>query len=160
MDDWTTKPEILHQTGDADFLEVQQAYRDAGFDPQQVVPFIDNMTSAYAEASLVICRAGATTLAELTACRRAAILIPFPYAAGDHQTANASALANAGAARLLPQSELTAEKLAALVRELQNDRNTIELMARQGQRLSFPGAAGRVLNECRRLLGIPLMEVI
>ncbi|MCK5912292.1 MAG: undecaprenyldiphospho-muramoylpentapeptide beta-N-acetylglucosaminyltransferase, partial [Desulfuromusa sp.] len=89
MADWTTKPEILHQTGDADFSQVQQAYRDGGFDPQQVVPFIDDMTSAYAEASLVVCRAGATTLAELTACRRPAILIPFPHAAGDHQTANA-----------------------------------------------------------------------
>ncbi|MCK5912314.1 MAG: undecaprenyldiphospho-muramoylpentapeptide beta-N-acetylglucosaminyltransferase [Desulfuromusa sp.] len=160
MDDWSTKPVILHQTGEADFAQVQQAYRTAGFDPQQVVPFIDDMTSAYAEASLVICRAGATTLAELTACRRPAILIPFPHAAGDHQTANARALANAGAARLLPQSELSAEKLAFLVRELQDDRKETELMARQAQRLSFPGATGRVLNECRRLIGVPLMEEI
>ena len=160
MADWTTKPEILHQTGDADFSQVQQAYRDAGFDPQQVVPFIDDMASAYAEASLVVCRAGATTLAELTACRRAAILIPFPHAAGDHQTANASALAAAGAAKLLPQSELSAEKLAVLVRELLDDRDKIKIMAKRGQRLSFPGAAGRVLNECRRLLGVPLMEEI
>ncbi len=99
LKDWAERPEIKHQTGEEDFSPVQQAYRDAGFDPRQVVSFIDDMPRAYAEAGLVICRAGATTLAELTVCGRPAILIPYPFAAGDHQTANARALDDAGAAR-------------------------------------------------------------
>ena len=134
-------------------------YRDAGFDPEQVVPFIDDMATAYAEASLVICRAGATTLAELAACGRAAILIPFPYAAGDHQTANGKALESAGAAISVPQSELVPETLAVLVRDLWGDQQTLQSMADQGRKLGFPGAAERILNECRRLLGNPLVEV-
>lgn len=158
LKDWEEKPEILHQTGDDDFLQVQQAYRDAGFDPQQVVPFIDDMAAAYAAASLVICRAGATTLAELTACGRAAILIPFPYAAADHQTANAKALENAGAAFLLPQNELTAERLAVLVKNLLEGRTGLVEMAVRGRQLGFPGAAGRILNECRRVLGTSPVE--
>ncbi|MDA3902592.1 MAG: undecaprenyldiphospho-muramoylpentapeptide beta-N-acetylglucosaminyltransferase [Desulfuromusa sp.] len=158
LNDWAKKPEILHQTGEDDFLHVQQAYRDAGLDPQQVVPFIDDMAAAYSAASLVICRAGATTLAELTACGRAAILIPFPHAAADHQTANAKALKNAGAAILLSQDELTAERLVVLVKELLEGRTELEKMAERGRRIGFTGAAERILNECRRLLGTPLME--
>ncbi len=158
MYDWDDRPEILHQTGEEDFLSVQQGYRDAGFDPVQVVPFIDDMTSAYADASLVICRAGATTLSELAACGRAAILIPFPYAAGDHQTANAKALENAGAAISVPQSELDPESLAVLVRNLWKDQQTLQSMADQGRQLGLPGAAEQVLNEARRQLGNPLVE--
>ncbi|MDX2482006.1 MAG: undecaprenyldiphospho-muramoylpentapeptide beta-N-acetylglucosaminyltransferase [Desulfuromusa sp.] len=158
LNKWAKKPEILHQTGDVDFLQVQQAYRDAGFDPRQVVPFINDMAAAYSAASLVICRAGATTLAELTVCGRAAILIPFPHAAADHQTANAKALKNAGAAILLSQDELTAERLAVLVKELLEGRTELEKMAERGRRLGFPGAAERILNECRRLLGMPLVK--
>jgi len=157
---WAEKPEILHQTGEEDFQQVQQAYRDSGFDEQQVVPFIDDMYSAYSQASLVICRAGATTLAELTACGRAAILIPYPYAAGDHQMANAMTLKKNGAAKLLPQAELTSDRLAALVRELLENRKTLQRMAEQSRLLGAPGAAGRILDECRRLLGMPHMEGI
>ncbi len=118
---WPKPPTILHQTGSEDLPQVQQAYAAAGFDPQQVVPFIDDMAAAYAEAQLVICRAGATTLAELTVTGRPAILIPFPFAAGDHQTANARALAEAGAAVLLPQNQMDAKRVTELVRELWDD---------------------------------------
>jgi UDP-N-acetylglucosamine--N-acetylmuramyl-(pentapeptide) pyrophosphoryl-undecaprenol N-acetylglucosamine transferase len=158
MNGWTTKPEILHQTGEEDFHQVQQAYRESGFDANQVVPFIDDMFTAYAEASLVICRAGATTLAELTGCGRAAILIPFPYAAGDHQTANAMTLKKAGAAKLLPQTELTSDRLAVLVRGLIENRKALKEMAEKSRSLGSPGAAERVLGECRRILGMPQME--
>ena len=151
-------PAILHQTGDADFESVQQSYRDAGFDEKQVVPFIDDMAKAYSDASLVICRAGATTLAELTACGRPAILIPYPHATGDHQTANARSLKRAGAAVLLPQTELTAERLATLVKNLLADRQTLRHMAAQGRQLGQPGAAARIINECRKVLGHPLVE--
>lgn len=160
MRDWEQKLEILHQTGEEDFIEVQQAYSAAGFDPQQVVPFIDDMAAAYSAASLVICRSGATTLAELTVCGRAAILIPFPHAAGDHQTANAKALDDVGAAILLPQDELTPERLALLVKELLEEKKALHSMAEKARLLALPGAAGRILNECRRSLGAPLVEGI
>lgn len=156
---WSQRPTIIHQTGEADFAQVRQAYVDAGFDPQQVIPFIEDMASAYTEAKLVICRAGATTLAELAACGRPAILIPFPFAAGDHQTANAAALADAGAARLLPQAELSAEHLATQVEQLLSDRQQLQKMADQARKLAQSGAAEKILNECRRLLGTPLVQV-
>jgi UDP-N-acetylglucosamine--N-acetylmuramyl-(pentapeptide) pyrophosphoryl-undecaprenol N-acetylglucosamine transferase len=155
---WPDCPEILHQTGEDDLAEVRQAYMAAGFDGQQVVPFIDNMAGAYAEASLVVCRAGATTLAELTVCGRPAILIPYPFAAGDHQTANARTLEKAGAAKLLPQTELTAERLAELVRGLMTDKPALQQMADSGRTLGQPGAAEKILNECRRVLGAPLVQ--
>ncbi|MCK4502136.1 MAG: undecaprenyldiphospho-muramoylpentapeptide beta-N-acetylglucosaminyltransferase [Desulfuromonadales bacterium] len=155
---WEPKPEIIHQTGDADFEQVQRAYKDAGFNPQQVVPFIEDMASAYREASLVVCRAGATTLAELTGCGRAAILIPFPFAAADHQTANAKVLAEKGAAILLPQGELTPERLGALVKQLFDDRLKLKQMGKQGLELGQLGATAQVLNECRRILGTPQVE--
>ena len=154
---WSGCPEILHQTGDAELEEVQRAYESAGFNPQQVVPFIDDMASAYAEAKLVICRAGATTLAELTVSGRPAVLIPFPFAAGDHQTANAKTLETAGAAKLIPQSELSAEGLAKMVKQLLSDTAGLQQMAEKSRTLGQPGAAEKILNECRSLLGTPLV---
>ena len=150
--EWPECPRILHQTGEEDLEDVRRAYLDAGFDPGQVVAFIDDMATAYTSASLVICRAGATTLAELTASGRPAILIPFPYAAADHQTANARALEQAGAACLLAQSELTPERLAEQVKALLADRQKLQNMAECGRKLGLPGAAERILAECRRLL--------
>ncbi len=152
LKDWSQMPQILHQTGEADFHEVRQAYQEAGFDPEQVVPFIDDMASAYVEAQLVICRAGATSLAELTACGRPAILVPFPHAAGDHQTANARALVEAGAARLLPQSQMSAEQLAMLVAELFSDHVQLQRMADNGRILGRPGAAEKILTHCREIV--------
>lgn len=143
---------ILHQTGEDDLETVRRSYADAGLDPQQVVPFIDDMASAYADAELVICRAGATTIAELTVCGRPAILIPYPHAAGDHQTANARALDEAGAACLLPQMQMTPEGLAALVSELTANRQRLIQMAENGRKLGQPGATQRILDECERLV--------
>jgi len=100
----------------------------------------------------VICRAGATTLAELTACGRPAILIPFPFATGDHQTANARALADAGAARLLPQSEMSAAGLAEIIRELLDAPEKLAQMAKQARSLGRPGAAEKILDECRKII--------
>ncbi|MCW9050435.1 MAG: undecaprenyldiphospho-muramoylpentapeptide beta-N-acetylglucosaminyltransferase [Deltaproteobacteria bacterium] len=153
------KPFIHHQTGDEDFRQVQQAYRDAGYDQAKVVPFIDDMPNAYSEASLVICRAGATTLAELTVCGRPAILIPFPFAAADHQTANARMLEEAGAAFTLAQDQLTAETLMAAIEKFFGDLAQLQLMADRGRKIGLCGAAERLLDECRSLLGIPVAEV-
>jgi len=153
LKNWENIPQILHQTGEKDFQQVQQAYRDAEFDPAQVVPFIDDMATAYSDASLVVCRAGATTLAELTVCGRPAILIPFPFAAKDHQTANARVLEDINAAVILPQDELSPERLAILLVDLLNDRQKLQFMAEQGRKLGSPGAAKRILDECRRVIG-------
>ncbi len=158
LKEWPDCPAILHQTGENDLDAVRQAYEKNTFDPQQVVPFIDDMAAAYAEAKLVICRAGATTLAELSVCGRPAILIPYPFAAGDHQTANARKIAAAGAAKLLPQPDLTAERLSGLVKQLLGDGTRLQQMADCGRTLGQPGAAEKILTECRRLLGAPLRE--
>jgi UDP-N-acetylglucosamine--N-acetylmuramyl-(pentapeptide) pyrophosphoryl-undecaprenol N-acetylglucosamine transferase len=149
---WDKRPRIVHQTGKDDFAEVQKAYRDAGLDEKQVVPFIDDMATAYRDATLVVCRAGATSLAELTVCGRPAILIPFPFAAADHQTANAKALEQKDAAQLLPQSKLTAESLITSVKALLEERQALEKMAINSRKLGQRGAAERILQECRLLL--------
>lgn len=153
LKNWEQEPFILHQTGDEDFHEVQQAYRDADYEQARVVPFIEEMAQAYSQASLVICRAGATTLAELTVCGRPAILIPFPFAAADHQSANAKMLEDAGAARMIPQKELTAAVLAEEIKTLLSDVPRLREMSRKGRDLGIPCAAERILKECRALLG-------
>lgn len=143
--------QIVHQTGEEDFSRTREGYARAGWDCEGVVPFIDDMAEAYARSHLVICRAGATTIAELTACGRPAIMIPYPFAAGDHQTANAQALASRGAALSLPQSELSAGRLARLVTDLLHDRERLLTMGSAAQMLAKKGAASAILNECRTI---------
>jgi UDP-N-acetylglucosamine--N-acetylmuramyl-(pentapeptide) pyrophosphoryl-undecaprenol N-acetylglucosamine transferase len=142
---------IVHQTGAEDLDLVRQGYRQAGWEDAGVVPFIDDMAAAYAAAHLVICRAGATTIAELTACGRPAILIPYPHAAADHQTGNARALAHRGAALLLPQAGLTAEGLAGVIGDLLADRERLLAMAATAHSLGRRGAADLILEECRAI---------
>jgi UDP-N-acetylglucosamine--N-acetylmuramyl-(pentapeptide) pyrophosphoryl-undecaprenol N-acetylglucosamine transferase len=143
--------DIRHQTGSEDLERVRQGYQMAGWPEESVVPFIHDMTAAYARAHLVICRAGATTLAELTVCGRPAILIPYPFAAGDHQTVNARALARKGAALLLPQQDLAPAGLAQLVTGLLHNRDRLRGMAAAACALGRPGAVGRVLTVCREV---------
>lgn len=145
---------IQHQTGAEDLERIRRGYRDAGWEGAEVVPFIDDMAAAYARSHLVLCRAGATTLAELTACGRPAILIPYPHAAADHQSANAQALASRGAALMLPQPELNAELLARLVGDLLVDRERLLGMAGAAWALGKKGAADRILQECREITGL------
>jgi UDP-N-acetylglucosamine--N-acetylmuramyl-(pentapeptide) pyrophosphoryl-undecaprenol N-acetylglucosamine transferase len=149
------KLDIVHQTGADDLETVREGYRQAGWPDTDVVPFIDDMAAAYARAHLVICRAGATTIAELTACGRPAIMIPYPYAAADHQTANARALTRKGAGLMLPQSELNGERLARLAGDLLKDRVRLSSMAGVALSLARRGAADVILNECRRIAGQP-----
>jgi UDP-N-acetylglucosamine--N-acetylmuramyl-(pentapeptide) pyrophosphoryl-undecaprenol N-acetylglucosamine transferase len=144
---------IQHQTGTEDLERIRQGYRETGWEAAEVVPFIDDMAVAYARSHLVICRAGATTLSELTACGRPALLIPYPHAAADHQTANAQALASRGAALMLPQSELTPELLARLVGDLFEDRERLLGMSGAACSLGKKGAADRILQECHALMG-------
>jgi UDP-N-acetylglucosamine--N-acetylmuramyl-(pentapeptide) pyrophosphoryl-undecaprenol N-acetylglucosamine transferase len=149
LDGWRDVLTIVHQTGEADYDETRAGYRAAGWEGVEVTPFITDMAAAYAAATLVICRAGATTLAELTACGRPAVLVPYPYAAGDHQAANARAMAERGAALMMEERELTPERLGTLVDGLLRDRSSLQTMAAAARAMARPGAAARLLAECR-----------
>ena len=141
------RPQVRHQCG-ARFVDVARAaYAQAGVDAT-VEPFIDDMASAYATADLVVCRAGASTIAELAAAGVGAVLVPFPFAVDDHQTANARALVDVGAALLLPESEANAERLAALLAELLGDRARLLAMAQAARTLAKPDATRRIADIC------------
>ncbi len=116
---------ITHQTGAKELEEVIRGYRENGVDAD-VRAFIDDMATAYSKADLIICRAGATTIAELTACGKAALFIPFPYAVDDHQRRNAEVLVNHGAGFMLLEKDLSGSKLAEKILQLANDRRLLE----------------------------------
>jgi UDP-N-acetylglucosamine--N-acetylmuramyl-(pentapeptide) pyrophosphoryl-undecaprenol N-acetylglucosamine transferase len=117
-----------------------------------VEPFIHAMGDVYAQADLVLSRAGATTIAEVTACGRPAVLIPLPHAAHRHQHHNAEAMAGGGAAVVCEQSELTGRRLAELLGELLGDDARLAAMAAASRRLGRPDAAGTVVEACEALL--------
>jgi UDP-N-acetylglucosamine--N-acetylmuramyl-(pentapeptide) pyrophosphoryl-undecaprenol N-acetylglucosamine transferase len=142
---------VIHQTGEADLESVRGAYRSLPF-PVEAVPFIDRMDEAYARADLLICRAGATTIAELTALGKPAILVPYPYAAYDHQRLNAEALQKKGAAVMILDRELTGENLAAEIRRLKDNPDALRLMGKAAQALGKADAAERIVDECYRLV--------
>jgi UDP-N-acetylglucosamine--N-acetylmuramyl-(pentapeptide) pyrophosphoryl-undecaprenol N-acetylglucosamine transferase len=142
------RPAVVHQSGERNYAALRAAYAAAGVQGE-LTPFIDEMARRYAEADLVICRAGAMTIAELAAGGVASVLVPFPHAVDDHQTANARFLADQGAAILLPQADLTPEKLAALLRTL--DRPQLLEMARKARSLGKPDAARIVAERCMEL---------
>lgn len=143
--------ELTHQTGRTDVETVRRAYAAIGL-AARVEPFIDDMAVAYASADLVIARAGATTCAELSAVGLPAILVPYPYAADDHQRWNAEALVRAGAAEMILDRELTGEHLAAVVGPLLEDGARRAAMAARARALGRPDAAERVADECGRLI--------
>ncbi len=133
---------IVHQTGKNDLETVRKGYADKGFEAQaQVVEFIEDMSSAYARAELVVCRAGATTLSELTVAKKASILIPFPFATDNHQEVNAQSLVQAGAALMFRESELTGEQLAREIRRLKEDPEKRRQMEKKAGLLGRPEAA-------------------
>ena len=145
---------VLHQTGDNMLDEVRRRYRGLGVNAE-VVSFIDDMSRAYASASLVIARAGATTLAELCAIGKPSILIPYPQAAEDHQAKNALAMERAGAGIAIRESELTAEGLATQVRELLLGRSRRRDMADAARKLGRPEAAAAIVDDLCAFLGVP-----
>ena len=142
------RPNVLHQTGKQHFAAVQRAYQEAGVQAD-IKPFMDEMARHYANADLVICRAGALTIAELAAAGVASILIPYPFAVDDHQTRNAQFLSKHDAAVLLPQSDLSAEKLAQLIRDL--SREKLLAMAQQARSVARADAALNVARICTTL---------
>jgi len=144
--------QLHHQTGSADLDSVKTAYAALQADVR-VDAFIDDMAAAYAWADVVICRSGALTVAELAVVGVASILVPFPHATDDHQTGNARFLADAGAAILLPQAVMNAEKLAGLLDDFSQQRNMLLEMACRAHELAMPDAARRVAEHCLRAAG-------
>lgn len=141
------RPEVWHQAGGHLREAAATAYRDAGV-TARLTPFIEDMAEAYGWADLVLCRAGALTVAELAATGVGAVLIPFPFAVDDHQTANARFLERGGAALIHQQTELNPERLAALLRDLLGDRAHLLDMARAARSLAKLDAAERVARAC------------
>ncbi len=141
---------IIHQTGAADASWVRQRYEASGV-AAEVLDFVHDMAAAYGRADLVLCRAGATTLAELTALGKPAILVPYPYAADDHQRKNAEVLRQAGAAELIANAKLDAETLAATIIGLVRDRTRLQRMSAAAARLAVPDATVRVVQLCREV---------
>jgi UDP-N-acetylglucosamine--N-acetylmuramyl-(pentapeptide) pyrophosphoryl-undecaprenol N-acetylglucosamine transferase len=145
LTDLKEKIQFLHQTGDRDFESIRDAYRKAGA-KGTVAPFIYQMAEAYAAADVVVSRAGATTLAEITALGKPAILIPFPYAAGRHQEFNAVKLKEMGAAHVMLEEDMKGETLAAYIRGLyENDSGRAE-MQKASRSLGMQDACGRIVD--------------
>jgi UDP-N-acetylglucosamine--N-acetylmuramyl-(pentapeptide) pyrophosphoryl-undecaprenol N-acetylglucosamine transferase len=151
MRDLRDKIQFLHQTGPRDYENVRDAYRKAEF-KGTIAPFIYQMGEAYAVADIVISRAGATTLAELTALGKASILIPYPYAAGNHQELNARKLREIGAAKMIPDRELNGETLARVIRELYEDEKMRADMERSSRAVGRPDACARVVDIAMSLI--------
>ena len=142
------RPQVLHQSGERHIDSLRQAYAQAGVQAE-LTPFIDDTAHAMAQADVVICRAGASTVTELAAVGVAALLVPFPHAVDDHQTHNARFLSDAQAAWLWPQTELNAERLAQWLGPLQ--RPDLLAMAERAHSLAKPDAATQVVQACEQL---------
>lgn len=152
LKDLREKIRIIHQTGEKDFREVRETYQREGFEAE-VSSFIYDMDRVYGLADLVLCRAGATTLFELMALGKPAILVPYPYAANDHQTLNAESLVKAGAAIRVADGELSPEIVNRLVRELAADPMRLKKMGERALSLSRPEAAREIVNLCYETAG-------
>jgi UDP-N-acetylglucosamine--N-acetylmuramyl-(pentapeptide) pyrophosphoryl-undecaprenol N-acetylglucosamine transferase len=145
---------ITHQTGESDYETVQSAYAGCGWSGRVTVKrYIDDMVASFAAADLVICRAGATTTAELIAAGKASIMIPFPLAADDHQRKNAEALAAKGAAKMILQSDLTGTRLATEITHLVDESNEVTKMEHAARQLAKGNAAGAVVDLMEDLVG-------
>src|SRR5271166_5313256 len=150
---------IIHQTGERDYAEAQAVYLQATISAE-VSPFIDEMPGAFARADLLLCRSGASTVAEITAAAKPAIFIPLPTAADDHQTHNAMALAEGNAACLLPQSKLTGERLVKEIATLLRDRQQLTRMSEAARRFANPNAAAEIAALAARVAGIPGQQAV
>jgi UDP-N-acetylglucosamine--N-acetylmuramyl-(pentapeptide) pyrophosphoryl-undecaprenol N-acetylglucosamine transferase len=135
--------QVLHQTGEKDVLDVAAGYREAGV-RAAVLPYIHDMAGAYAAADLVVSRSGATTVAELAVCGKRALLIPFPHAADNHQEFNARTLAERGQADIIIQKDLTAERLAGLIKQYAREGSGLPPAPRMEN-----SAAGEIVRICR-----------
>ena len=145
---------VIVQTGEKDFEDVEAAAASIRISAE-VSPFINDMPGAFARGDLLLCRSGASTVAEIAAAGKPAILVPLPTAADDHQYQNAKTLADAGAARLLPQGELTADRLIEEIVSLLGNRAVLTQMGAAAARFAHPNAATQIAAMAARLAGIP-----
>jgi len=143
--------QIIHQTGKADFDFVKESYRKSKI-RAYVTPYIQEMNHAYAIADLVLCRAGAITLSEIAACGKASILVPFPYAANNHQELNARAFVDCGGALMILDRELSGETLSQTVIGLMMNRDKINELSRNSSKFSKIDAASRIVDICEKLV--------
>jgi UDP-N-acetylglucosamine--N-acetylmuramyl-(pentapeptide) pyrophosphoryl-undecaprenol N-acetylglucosamine transferase len=148
------RPDIQHQAGAKNSAETEKNYQEAQVQGK-VLPFIEDMAKAYEWADVVICRAGALTVAELASAGVAAILVPYPHAVDDHQTGNAKYLSDAGAALLMPQSTLTAEQLAEKLTYFSQHRDALIEMATRARALAKPHATAQVAAICAHYANYP-----
>ena len=142
---------FVHQTGDADEQPVEEAYRRNNIQCT-VQSFFDNMAELYSRADLLICRAGATTVAEITALGKAVIFIPFPYAADNHQVLNAGTLAEDGAAEMIIEKDLNGKILSEKINNYAAHPAELKNMSARAKQLSKPDAAKNIVDDCYRLL--------
>ncbi len=140
---WETPPRFVHQTGVEDLEQVRERYA-AYPGAYEIAAFFDDLATRYAAAHLVVSRAGATTIAELAAAGRASLLVPYPHAADDHQRVNAAFLAQAGAALVVEDRELTGARLAREIGALLADRERLRAMGQAARRVARPDAAARI----------------
>lgn len=145
------RPEVKHQSGRTKESGTQKNY-DVAKVKAEVLPFVSDMASAYSDADLVVCRAGALTVAELAAAGVPAILVPYPHAVDNHQTFNARYLSDAGAAVLLDQSSMTAEKLSEQLTQLLSDRERLSVMSYKAKQLARPDATTHVADICEKVM--------
>ena len=145
---------LIHQTGERDYNDAQAAYLRSQV-PIEVSAFIEEMPQMFARADLVVCRSGASTVAEITAAGKPAIFIPFPHATDDHQLRNAEALERAEAAVLIAEKDLSSERLVGTVRELLCDPVRLERMSAASRKLAHPAAAREIARMAARLAGVP-----
>lgn len=143
---------MIHQTGDRDYAAMKEAYQREGLEAE-VHSFIYDMDRAYAAADLVLCRAGATTLFELMAAGKPAILVPYPYAANDHQTLNARTLVDVGAALMVANGDLSGVKLSKILQDLMQDPARLKRMGERAAALGKPDAAQTIVNLCYEMGG-------
>ena len=149
----SARPTVIHQAGDKHLAQLQHRYATLGVDAD-IRPFIEDMSAAYAQADLVICRSGAMTVSEITACGVAACLVPLPHAIDDHQTANARFLSDVAAAILLPQKDLNAQDLAAMIQHL--NRDDLKKIALRAHALAKPYATQKVAEVCAACAGVKI----
>ena len=143
--DVNVRPQVIHQAGVKHATQLQHSYKSLGV-VAQALPFIDDMAAVYAWADIVICRAGAITIAELSVVGMASVLVPFPFAVDDHQTHNARYLSAAGAALLLPQTEFNHDTIVTLLKSL--NRNDCLAYANAARALGKPDATAQVVHHC------------
>lgn len=147
---------ILHQCGEKDYARTKEAYKSHGYTEEEIstmlFPFIDNMAQAYAKADFALCRAGATSIAELTATKTPALFIPFPYAANDHQTANAQNIVNCKGAIMVQENELKKYPMDKIILSVLENTQELQEMAENIGKLAQKNAAANVTAELKKLI--------